>query len=118
MTDTITETPPQKPMPEALGATRIAHLVAEHTGKPVVPADIEQLVEDGHLISSGDSLLNGRVERDQRGVAGGGVACVLGATEGAVLLPDCQWPVAIHRRPLAGDLSGRAPSLRVSIRDR
>lgn len=54
MTDTTTETteatPQQEPyVPEALGATRIALLLAEHTGEPVTPEDVAELVAQEHL---------------------------------------------------------------------
>ncbi|GHB76289.1 hypothetical protein GCM10010331_75250 [Streptomyces xanthochromogenes] len=55
MTDTTTETiaaaiPQQEPyVPEALGATRIALLLAEHTGEPVTPDDVAELVAQEHL---------------------------------------------------------------------
>ncbi|MFJ4745390.1 3'-5' exonuclease [Streptomyces sp. NPDC088775] len=58
MTDTTTETtettvvvpPQQEPyVPEALGATRIALLLAEHTGEPVTPEDVAELVVQEHL---------------------------------------------------------------------
>ncbi|WP_171053399.1 3'-5' exonuclease [Streptomyces marianii] len=52
MTDTLPETTtPQKTLSEALGATRLAGLLAEHTGEPITPADVEQLVADDHLTS-------------------------------------------------------------------
>ncbi|MFC8790814.1 exonuclease domain-containing protein [Streptomyces cinereoruber] len=49
-TPTGTETsatapPPQPYVPEALGATRIAHLISEHTGEPVTTDDVTALVE-------------------------------------------------------------------------
>ncbi|MFI8177990.1 3'-5' exonuclease [Streptomyces microflavus] len=68
MTDTTTETtaatetettvvvpPQQEPepyVPEALGATRIALLLAEHTGEPVTPEDIAELVAQDHLVQT------------------------------------------------------------------
>ncbi|WP_331719806.1 hypothetical protein OG217_37395 (plasmid) [Streptomyces sp. NBC_01023] len=61
MTDTTTETPAtterttaavpqQEPyVPEALGATRIAGLLGQHTGQPVTPDDVAELVAQEHL---------------------------------------------------------------------
>ncbi|MEU6965135.1 3'-5' exonuclease [Streptomyces chrestomyceticus] len=62
MTDTTTEAtettetvqtavvPEQEPyVPEALGARRIASLLAEHTGEPVTAADVDELVAREHL---------------------------------------------------------------------
>ncbi|MGS2592040.1 3'-5' exonuclease [Streptomyces hebeiensis] len=59
MQDTTTETattettpvvPQQEPsLPEALGARRIASLLAEHTGEPVTAADVDDLVAEEHL---------------------------------------------------------------------
>lgn len=59
MTDTTIEpsqaeaTVPQQepPLPEALGARRIAGLLAEHTGEPVTGADIDELVDHEHLVA-------------------------------------------------------------------
>ncbi|MEV6425040.1 3'-5' exonuclease [Streptomyces sp. NPDC051662] len=65
MTDTTTETtattgtettavvpPQQEPyVPEALGATRIALLLAEHTGEPVTAADVAELVAQEQLVA-------------------------------------------------------------------
>ncbi|MCS0606014.1 3'-5' exonuclease [Streptomyces sp. LP11] len=52
--ETVTEAaaaiPQQEPyVPEALGATRIAILLAEHTGEPVTPDDVAELVAQEHL---------------------------------------------------------------------
>ncbi|MFH8492179.1 hypothetical protein [Streptomyces longisporoflavus] len=54
MTDTAVEitpqeaapakTPPEETLPEALGARRIADLMADRTGEPVIAADVEELV--------------------------------------------------------------------------
>ncbi|WP_146610554.1 exonuclease domain-containing protein [Streptomyces sp. AC1-42T] len=55
MTETAVETAPQdtaapeKPLPEALGAQRIAALLAEHLDVPVTADDVTQLVELQHL---------------------------------------------------------------------
>ncbi|MEU2380340.1 3'-5' exonuclease [Streptomyces misionensis] len=62
MTDTTTETaaaeadtaaaavPQQEPyVPEALGATRLALLLTDHTGEPVTPEDVAVLVDQEHL---------------------------------------------------------------------
>ncbi|OEJ36507.1 hypothetical protein [Streptomyces agglomeratus] len=56
MTDTVTETvaaiPQQEPpLPEALGARRIAGVLAEHTGEPVTAADVDELVDQEHLVA-------------------------------------------------------------------
>ncbi|MEU5900222.1 3'-5' exonuclease [Streptomyces venezuelae] len=58
MTDTVAETTPQEtaaatastqPLPEALGARRIAGLMAQHMGLAVTADDVEQLVADKAL---------------------------------------------------------------------
>ncbi|MCX4682621.1 exonuclease domain-containing protein [Streptomyces sp. NBC_01433] len=47
---TTAAVPAQEPyVPEALGATRIALLLAEHTGEPVTPEDVAELVAQEHL---------------------------------------------------------------------
>ncbi|MFZ3476017.1 3'-5' exonuclease [Streptomyces sp. 2.9] len=58
MTDTLTETAtapetiPQEPnWPEALGARRLAGMLAETTGQPVTAADVEELVAQEHLVA-------------------------------------------------------------------
>ncbi|POX58845.1 hypothetical protein C3492_35525 [Streptomyces sp. Ru62] len=64
MTDTTTETtaadagataaaiPPQEPhVPEALGATRLALLLADHTGEPVTPEDVAVLIDQEALVA-------------------------------------------------------------------
>ncbi|MEV7445686.1 hypothetical protein AB0O22_31890 [Streptomyces sp. NPDC091204] len=58
MTDTLTETAaapttvPQEPSwPEALGARRLAGMLAETTGQPVTAADVEELVAREHLVA-------------------------------------------------------------------
>jgi DNA polymerase III epsilon subunit-like protein len=51
MTDTITETAPQETLPEALGARRIAGVLAEHTGEPVTADDVDELVAHEHLVA-------------------------------------------------------------------
>ncbi|PJE97134.1 hypothetical protein CUT44_14220 [Streptomyces carminius] len=59
MTDAAIETPQttaptsrqEPPLPEALGARRIALLLAEHTGEQVTAADVEELVDQEHLVA-------------------------------------------------------------------
>ncbi|WP_332010932.1 3'-5' exonuclease [Streptomyces uncialis] len=58
MTDTVIETettaaatPQEPPLPEALGARRIAGLLAEHLGEPVTAADVDELVAQEHLVA-------------------------------------------------------------------
>ncbi|MFE5841993.1 exonuclease domain-containing protein [Streptomyces niveus] len=58
MTDTTTDTatviPQQEPyVPPFLGATRLADLLAEHTGQPVTVADVAELVAQEALVSNG-----------------------------------------------------------------
>lgn len=57
MTDTEIETqttaattPQEPPLPEALGARRIAVLLANHAGAPVTAADVDELVAHGQLV--------------------------------------------------------------------
>ncbi|WP_052433027.1 3'-5' exonuclease [Streptacidiphilus carbonis] len=58
MTDTMIETqttevttPQEPPLPEALGARRIAALLAERRELPVSSDDVQRLVTDGHLVA-------------------------------------------------------------------
>ncbi|MFF3958846.1 3'-5' exonuclease [Streptomyces sp. NPDC001890] len=56
MTDTVIETtaattPQEPPLPEALGARRIAGLLADHTGEPVTADDVDELVDQEHLVA-------------------------------------------------------------------
>ncbi|QKV98216.1 3'-5' exonuclease (plasmid) [Streptomyces sp. NA02950] len=49
MTDTVLETATDETLPEALGAWRLAELLAERLDAKVTSADIEELVARGHL---------------------------------------------------------------------
>ncbi|MEU3356139.1 3'-5' exonuclease [Streptomyces sp. NPDC037389] len=51
MTDTVLEATPQESLPEALGARRIAGLLAQHSGEPVTADDVAELVAHKHLVS-------------------------------------------------------------------
>ncbi|MGP4001191.1 hypothetical protein [Streptomyces sp. 8N706] len=56
MTDTTTETTAvttqqEPPLPKALGARRIAGRLAEHTGEPVTGTDVDELVDQEHLVA-------------------------------------------------------------------
>lgn len=49
MTDTALQTAPQETLPEALGARRIADLMADRMGEPVIADDVDELVAQQHL---------------------------------------------------------------------
>ncbi|MBW1603534.1 hypothetical protein JJV70_15760 [Streptomyces sp. JJ66] len=78
-TETTLVVPQQEPsLPPALGARRIAGLLADHTGEPVTAADVDDLVAQEHMKAVDHSLLDQRVDTARLTGGARGVAGVLG----------------------------------------